>query len=85
MSIIPIPYLKPRLFKKSLTVMRLWSSSFHTIAGISFAGNIHCLFRNEPGTTQWNQLHWIQMHKQKLFAHLPCPELAHKTQKAPSK
>jgi hypothetical protein len=50
MSTLLIPQLKQSFLQESLTVMRLWSSSFHTIAGITIGGNNHRLFRNEPST-----------------------------------
>ena len=51
--------------------MHLWSASFHTITGISIAGNIYRVIRNEQRITQFVLPHWIQMHKQRLFTDLP--------------
>ena len=66
MSMSLIPQLEQRklFFQKSLTVMHLWSASFHTITGISIAGNIYRVIRNEQRITQFVLPHWIQMHKQ---------------------
>ena len=50
--------------------MHLWSASFHTITGISIAGNIYRVIRNEQRITQFVLPHWIQMHKRRLFTDL---------------
>jgi hypothetical protein len=60
--------------------MHLWSSSFHTITGISIAGNIYRVIRNEQRITQFVLPHWIQMHKRRLFTDLPQSWYALETQ-----
>ena len=50
--------------------MHLWSASFHTITGISIAGNIYRVIRNEHCITQFGLPHWIQINKLILFTDL---------------
>jgi hypothetical protein len=66
------------LLQESLTVMHLLANC-HPILGISISGNNHCFFQNEPSTTKWIQLYWIQ--NAGLFMHLAFLKRAHETQK----